>query len=126
MTVHINLPDLMGLAYPKEPDMTHSERTPNDVRADNGMNAEPAREMPPIDRALRRQSGEIESLVDEISALLERLNPILTPEDEVEGETVIGTDRRAESQIACILDDHTQRLMYQVRRLNQIRHRVEI
>lgn len=116
MTINTYLPDIMGLEYPKEPDMNNTH-----------TNVEPTREMPAIDRALREQNDQIESLVDVISALLEKVNPFLTPEDEATDEAIAQAQpRKPASKFASILNDNTDRLAYQVRRLNEIRHRVEL
>lgn len=126
MTIHINLPDMLGLQGDDMSEGTMGGRSPNDIRNDMGL--EPAKEASPVTKVMLTLGREISFLVDEISALAQAIDPALTPEDD--GQNIAGESSEKStlrpSDLVIALDDLLKQVKHQNARLTGIRNRVEL
>lgn len=132
MTIHISLPDIMGIDIPKEPIMNNDQdaldqwggRTPNDIRADQGMAAEPAREMPPVERNLISLGRSIQELAERLGHHEERISFALSP-DDTDPATAEVQKRPGQSNLAHQLQDLDESVKHMIYRVNVLTRRVE-
>jgi len=102
-------------------------RTANDIRADHGVNA-PARETPAIMRATTQLALQIDSVEQEVKALIETITPVMTPVNEKGDDPQYDSDTMpgGQSDLSNWLRQKSAQLDNLARAVNFARNRVEL